>query len=345
MNNLKHTGNIDDTIENLKSSPLFYLFLSSRELFHTNFWFWLSTLNRTETLKLFSDQNTGQDITFKREHNQKRDEFKSKVDLFITVGEGQNIAIENKVKDFPTAIQLQRIKNSFGESSAELILTTLFWSDDLNFEGWTVKTYRQLSNGLTPSLFTEDTYYQALISDYQRFTSNLATLAEQLEITQEYDFAISLNKGLYNKLNSIKLWEGYQKLRASHMLFQFKTCNEQNVNSTYSINNQKVTISFYVHINDSYKIGIQIEDIQYRKFITGPKFNEFSESLRLSNTFFDNTWVSPQKNTMLSYKPDFKYQYEKIDKMGFQVLFEKVKSDISYINENMQIIKSHLPKS
>ena len=77
-------NNIQNTIEKLKSSPLFYLFLSSRELFHTNFWFWLSTINETETIKLFSSITINNNLKFKREHNQSSGEFRSKVDLYIT---------------------------------------------------------------------------------------------------------------------------------------------------------------------------------------------------------------------------------------------------------------------
>jgi hypothetical protein len=338
-------NNIDTTIEKLKTSPLFYLFLSSRELFHSNFWFWLSTINKTETIKLFTDKNIGNNLIFKREHNQSSGEFKSTVDLVISGENSQKIAIENKVKDFPTSEQLERIKNSFGTTPTELILTTLFWTKDLVFNGWTVKTYRQISEAIKPESFTDNRYFQDLISDYKEFTLTLATLTEQLNITQEYDFAISLNKDLYNKLNDIKLWEGYQKLRASHLLFCFNKSNTYNVTTAYGINNQKVTIDFVVPITSEYKIGIQIEDNHYRKFIIGPKHVQFSENLRNSNIFFNNIWKSPQKKTMMSYKPDFKYQYEKIGKINSAELFKKINDDILAINNDIENIRKQIPSS
>lgn len=338
-------NNIDTTIEKLKTSPLFYLFLSSRELFHSNFWFWLSTINKTETIKIFTEKSIGNNLIFKREHNQSSGEFKSTVDLVISGENLQKIAIENKVKDFPTREQLERIKNSFGTTKTELILTTLFWTNDLVFNGWIVKTYRQISEAIKPETFTDNRYFQDLISDYKEFTLTLATLTEQLNITQEYDFAISLNKGLYNKLNDIKLWEGYQKLRASHLLFCFNKSNTHNVTTAYGINNQKVTIDFVVPITSEYKIGIQIEDIQYRKFIIGPKHVQFSENLRNNNIFFNNVWSSPQKKTMMSYKPDFKYQYEKIGKTKLDELFQKINDDILAINNDIENIRKQIPSS
>jgi hypothetical protein len=336
-------NNIDTTIEKLKTSPLFYLFLSSRELFHSNFWFWLSTINKTETIKLFTDKNIGNNLIFEREHNQSSGEFKSTVDLVISSENSQKIAIENKVKDFPTIGQLERIKNSFGTTTAELILTTLFWTNELEFNGWTVKTYRQISEAIKPKNFTDNSYYQDLISDYKEFTSTLASLTEQLNITQEYDFAISLNKELYNKLNDIKLWESYQKLRASHLLFCFNKSNIHNVTTAYGINNQKVTIDFVLPITSEYKIGIQIEDNHYRKFIIGPKHVQFSENLRSNNIFFNNVWMSPQKKTMMSYKPNFKYQYEKIGKIKSDDLFKKINDDILAINNDIENIRKHIP--
>jgi len=336
-------NNLDTTIEKLKSTPLFYLFLSSRELFHSNFWFWLSTLNKAEAIKLFTNKQIEGNITFKREHNESFGEFKSKVDLLVTDGTLPQIVIENKVKDFPTSEQLDRIKSCFSEPSAEFILTTLFWTNDLKFNDWSVRTYRELSEAILPENFTTNRYHQDLITDYKEFTLTLATLAEQLNISQEYDFAISLNKALFNRLNDIKLWEGYQKLRASHLLFCFNKSNEHKLSATYSINNQKVTITFQSSINNDYRIGIQIEDNQYRKFIIGPKHFQFSENLRKNNIFFNNDWSSPLKKNMMSYKPDFKYQYEKIEVLSFTELFKKVNKDFQIINKEIDEIIRQIP--
>lgn len=340
-------NNIDNTIEKIKSSPLFYLFLSSRELFHTNFWFWLSTLNKEETIKLFTDKTIDGNLTFKRELNQNNGEFKSTVDLFISSdnSNNKNVAIENKVKDFPTIEQLDRIRNSFGTVTPELILTTLYWTKDLTFNGWTVKTYREISTAIIPEKFSDDRYYQDLITDYKQFILNLATLVDLLEIKQEYDFAISLNKELYSKLNDIKLWEGYQKLRASHLLYHFNETNIHNVTTYYRINNQKATIDFTISLKGDYKIGIQIEDCQYRKFITGPNHFQFSESLRFNNLFFDNSWKSPHKKNMMSYNPNFKYQYEKIGMIKYETFFKKINDDISTIKKNIDNLIKQIPSS
>lgn len=331
--------NIDKTIENLKASPLFYLFLSSRELFHTNFWFWLSTLNKIETLKLFSEKTENKDITFKREHIQSSGEYKSIVDLYVS----ETIAIENKVKDFPTTEQLDRIKKSFGKTDIEFVLTTLFWTDELSFNDWTIKTYKNISDAIDPKKFTNDNYFQSLISDYKKFTLNLSEISDQLEIKQEYDFAKSFDKELYEKLNGIKLWEGYQKLRSSHLQFHFNKSNIHDITTSYGINNKKATIDFVLNLQNGYKLGIQLEDNQYRKFVTGRKAGEFAENLISSNLFLNDTFVSRERKSYLNYGVTFKYQYKKIEKISFMDLFEKVNNDFKIINNKIDDIKRNVP--
>ncbi len=335
---VRKMNEIDEIIKSLKESPLFYLFLSSKELFHSNFWFWLSNLNKIETARLFSNKTFTNDITFKREHNQRNKQDKARVDLYV---EGK-IAIENKVKDFPTSSQLNRIKNSFGKTDIEFVLTTLFWTNDLSFEGWTVKTYKDIADSIQPDKYTKDPYYLYLINDYKQFALNLSKLSEQLEIKKEYDFAKSLNKDLYGKLNEIKFWEGYQKLRASHLLIHFSKSNTHNVTTEYRINNQKATIDFFIDLKD-YKLGIQIEDTQYRKFVIGKKAGEFARNLIGNNLFLNNTFSGRGNKQYLNYGDTFKYQYEKIEQLTFKKLFEKLNNDIQNIIDETANIQEQIP--
>lgn len=71
---------IEQNILNLSKSPLFYLFSSSKELFHTNFWYWLYQLDSSKVLKLFGENSTT-DIECQRESKQQNGIFKSKIDF------------------------------------------------------------------------------------------------------------------------------------------------------------------------------------------------------------------------------------------------------------------------
>jgi hypothetical protein len=328
-------NDLDNVISKLKASPLFYLFLSSRELFHSNFWYWLSTINKTETIRLFdSSPLTPDNYTLKREHNQSSGEHKSKVDLLISYNNNSKIAIENKVKDFPRIEQLDRIKNSFSNEDVKFILTTLFWSDEIKFEGWSIKTYKEISDAIYPKLFTENEYFRYLIIDYKEFTSNLAKLSEILPISTVYNFTHAFNMEVFHKLNEIKLWEGYQKLRASHLVLKFEQQNVHGLNTFFSINNQKA----------KYKIGIQIEDNQFRKYVAGRKAGQFIENLSSQNLFFNDQFRGRGQKPYLNYGDHFKYQYSRVlEPLVFDELFSNINNEMSFVINNIDSIKANIP--
>ena len=362
MNKMK---NLENSIGDLKKSPLFYLFSSSKEQFHSNFWIWLSILNKDESIKLFSDKKINFP-KFKREHTQKNEETdNAKIDL-IVFQENTNqirkkkeeqliphIVIENKVKDFPKADQLMRIKKSFDNISnnVEFILTTLFWKKDLKDEiakDWKIITYREISEAIESTNFTNDTYYQNLINDYKRFTSLLADISENLNVTKNYDFFQSVDEYLFRNLNDIQFWESFLKIRASDLLFQFgKISKHKEVDTHYSINRKKATINFFIKINEEYKIGITLEDNQYRKVIEGSRPNQFSKKLLEKGLFFDKEWKSPkEKKELLSYKPKWKYQYDEINKIEtYKDLFNRINNDINEIKKDFEKIKESIPNS
>lgn len=325
------------TIQKLKASPLFYLFLSSRELFHTNFWLWLSEVNKKETVQLFSKKGLLNDNRFIREHNQKFGAYKAKIDLYI---EGA-VVIENKVKDFPSAEQMQRIKQAFEGKDVEFVLATLFWFEELNFEDWKIITYRDISGKINPERYTQDPYRLHLINDYKSFLINLAELAEQLEIKHAYNFAIAFETEIFRQLNSIKLWEGYQKMRASHLLYQYNKHNIHDVKTGYSVNNQKATIDFVVPITEGYNVGIQIENDQYRKFVSGKNAGGFASALIQNEVFLNSAFQGRGKKPFLNYGEHFKYQYEVlVSVLTFDELFTRVNKDIAEILKHKEAIKS-----
>lgn len=326
---------LTQTIQKLKASPLFYLFLSSRELFHSNFWLWLSVVNKKETIQLFSKKIPTDDLEFIREHNQKFGENKAKIDLYIA----NAVVIENKVKDFPTAEQMDRIKMAFSGKDVEFVLATLFCFEELNFEDWNIITYQQISGKISPERFTKDPYHLHLINDYKSFLSHLAELADNLEIKQAYNFAIAFEPEIFRQLNSIKLWEGYQKMRASHLLYQYKKYNIYDVKTGYSVNNQKATIDFVVPITEGYNVGIQIENDQYRKFVSGKNAGGFASALIQNEVFLNSAFTGRGNKPFLNYGEHFKYQYEVLESvLSFDEIFALVNQDIAGIlNERVRI--------
>ena len=61
---------IKNLLLEMTKSPLFYLFVASKELFHSNFLYWLSIINKNEFLTLICPLcELGNEIIIEREKN------------------------------------------------------------------------------------------------------------------------------------------------------------------------------------------------------------------------------------------------------------------------------------
>ena len=154
---------VKSILNELGASPLFYLFVASKELFHSNFLYWLSLVNQKEFLKLICpDFRAIGEVSILREERVAYGEFKATLDFFISNSEGETLAIENKVKDYPERQQLLRIANSLGDRvGTKLLLLTLFKKEGLSFPNWQILTYADLSERIIPEAFTEEYLSQA----------------------------------------------------------------------------------------------------------------------------------------------------------------------------------------
>ena len=337
---------LQQTIQTLKVSPLFYLFSSSKELFHSNFWYWMSTIDAKATAAIFGVTLDG-DIHFGREVNQKHGEHKSKVDLVIYENEQPKVVIENKVKDFAKEDQLSRIRQSFNNPDLTYILTTLFWENNFSHQHWNVLTYQDISENIFPEKFkpslnktfpNKSAYYLSLIEDYKQFTYHLSQLNDALKLTEHYDFANKFQPELFHQLNGLKLWEGYQKVRASHLIQAFEKYSQSKFITWYTINNQKATMDFKVKVED-YRFGIQIENEQYRKFIYGKNADLIADQLLEENVFFTTEFKGRGNKPYLNYGKEFKYQYTKLESpISFNNLFTQIINDLNWILEHQDKI-------
>lgn len=348
---------LENIIQSLRQNPLFYISQASKELFHSNFWEWLAELNTPETINIFSNMNdAGENYFFKREHNQSSNRIvegenvrvKSKNDFVLFRIEDENtepvIVIENKVKDYPSTEQLDRIRESFNNDQIEYILVTLFWEDGIHFEGWNnVIRYNDIANNIHPENYNSNEFGTALIASYKDFCNELHALAELLPINNLYDFTYSFNFEFLQQLNRIKMAEGYLKMRSSHFLLNYQKPYDF-IKCSYSINNQKATISFSYPLIRDYSIGVQLEDKQFRIFVQGINRIQFAENLRNIPLFFSNTWVSPSGLPFLGYRPDFTYQFENVDEnKSFDLLYNEINTKLSFIHANRQAIELQIP--
>lgn len=320
-------------LNKLSSSPLFYLFVASKELFHSNFLYWLSLVNQKEFLKLICpDFRALGEVSILREEHVAYGEFKATLDFLISNSEGEGLAIENKVKDYPETEQLLRIRYSLADRvGTKLLLLTLFKKEGLSFPNWQILTYADLSERIVPEAFTKDTYHRLLIADYKTFTHQLGSFAEALKPTDDYDFAIAHDREFFEMLNQYKLWEAYQKIRASHMVSVYvDKYKHDGVQSNYGVNNQKATVNFYFEIEEGKSLGIQIENNQYRRFVRSKSAASDIAKLLAEGIFFKKDFRSSQKQQpYLNYGAGFKYQFERITgATAYNLMFRDINDEL-----------------
>ena len=223
-------------LEQLKKNPVFQLSLSAKELFHSNFLYWIAS----SYPKLFNGVMKKLDVNIKlsedsaenvveREYNHfdfcicKEDEKKKKKISFV---------LENKFKSIPYKAQLEKyngqIKKINGKVDIPRVLLTLateFEGYDAentdNVNGWKVITYSKYIEAIRDVLseYNLDTFGKELIDRYCSFVETIATgfnsmLNKDLSWTQMLDVS--------KELEDIRLHDVWQKLYASKVFTQLE---------------------------------------------------------------------------------------------------------------------------
>ena len=252
----------------LRKSPLFNLSLSSKELFHSNFLWWLGSNERTFPLfKQAMEKFVGKTLqwTFDAicvEREKKHFDLcvKNKVDQRAL------LILENKVKSIPTQKQLDGYCNDKlkAENYVLLSLATEFPDKAVIKEEniWKICNYADLAkvletipDGLTP-------YERELINDYRTFILSLHKLAQQWisEVTPDSPFITERP----DKVEECRLHDLYDKLRFSQlalMLQEQLSGTDVSVGMSYS--NQTGILDVTIRYED-HRLMIQVQGNSYR---------------------------------------------------------------------------------
>lgn len=201
----------------LEESPLFNLSLSSKELFHSNFLYWIGIKYPELFVAICKDLGCnayweGQNWTIDREYNN--------YDLCIKYGKDNNIpfVLENKVKSIPYKEQLDKYAEKLGASNnppKDLVLLSLA-TDFPDKEAiikkgeWKVKSYKDLYNAIirNKDRFVSNRYDLLLMEDYCLFIKSLHELAETWNIeTDNYFLPDAAMQKICKKLRIGDLYE------------------------------------------------------------------------------------------------------------------------------------------
>lgn len=344
---------IKSLVEQINISPIFNLSLSSRELFHTNFWEWLSKIDKEQAYKLFSEMPiiNMDEVEFKREMQG--------IDLYIKDGK-LKIYIENKVKSIPHPEQLERYRSKFGVNEhSKYVLLSLF-KPNILFPNWEVMTYEELAKKIS-NISLSNPYYRDIVNDYVKMIQLLSELTEMLPKEPIYDYFLNVDEtcGIRTELENIRLLDTYLKYRGSllaHYIysktkretfyFRYGKINKgEKVNYPlilvdHGFNNKNATIDCKLALSEDLYIGIQIEGAQYRKFIEVSNSLEKADLLAEKMVWFNEDWTSDDKKMQFcKYGEKFRYQYRKIKyQTPYEEIVLDIKNDISYLLDNMYLI-------
>lgn len=211
----------NNAINYLRTSPLSNLSLSSKELFHSNFLYWLSKNEPDLFIKLiFELSNGGTDLNNIIKWDVKR-EFLN-LDLSI-IDSNNNIifVIENKVKSIPYKEQLvdynkkiSKVNKQKNLQCVKILLSLTKPTFNCAGEGWIWQNYNAVSQILKSQINNiKDQYHSSIINDYAEFAKSLHTLVDEwgkgssfLRDPQKCKDAQDLRiHDLYGKLHTQKL--------------------------------------------------------------------------------------------------------------------------------------------
>lgn len=235
-----HTINekgIDFYAAQLRKSPMFQLSLSSKELFHSNFLYWIWQISPEMFQFVITQLYNGAEGTtqlneWPKEFNVLREYHN--FDLCVTYGKENHkttkvwLVIENKVKSIPSLSQL----NGYSQNSEDakhllLSLSTMFPDrDKILGLSWGIANYSMLGDILNDCIstnqFSLNTYHASIISDYANFVSALHELQKSWQIKMDEKFIPE------EHLDALRINDLQEKHRFSNLYAELKkACKNQ----------------------------------------------------------------------------------------------------------------------
>ena len=221
--------NIKNCVESLKKSPLYNLSMANKELFHSNFLAWFGNQYKDEFKDLMNKllgKNVLEDNNFRIEREYKH------FDICVKVNDNEKILIENKVKSVPTKEQLKGYMDEVKNKECKFILLTMTQElqDLSNADGWTVISYRKLSENMSDHL--NDCYHSSLLEDYRNYVNNLQDIIEIYDKEENYN-----SKPKDNRLKELGIHDICGKRKAQTLYKKLcEACSNKNIDIVSDLN-------------------------------------------------------------------------------------------------------------
>jgi hypothetical protein len=314
---MNNENDIFSIIKGLKESNLFWLSLGNKELFHSDFFYWLAKEYPKEVgtflWNLVRQGDNSNNVLSVDVENPKREQ--EHYDLTIPLKNGHTIYIENKIKSLPNKEQLENYYNKHNNENSHFILLSLTNPDriyrvsenkiiqDIN-GNWIYLSYENYFEFLM-NLKPKSSEHFYLIDDYIKFIKNLTELEKSISIDWEnevFDYYDD-NNIIIDSLKGIRMdsfflkkkyyyisIELYDRISRDEDLKDFVKIFSNKydelapmslaVHSNY-LRNAIVDMAFILHNNNNLNpyIALQLDGSQYRCFF------------RSNDEFFSNKYA------------------------------------------------------
>lgn len=296
---------LNDKLLELKNLPIFWMSLSSKELFHSNFISWILETYPKEMGLFFCKILKLEPIFEIRELKRE----KLNIDISFYLG-NTIVLIENKVKSIAYEKQLTDYNELYKDKTKEIILLSLK-EPTIDLKNWKYLNYKDLVEQLEYLVSNKDIdiYHKYLINDYIKFMKILLNELlpfvniKKVEISTLYKKDTEANK-LLEQLTEIRMHDFFLKglfedaakfLREKLEIEKnikvtsknISECNKEDnaFSVTFGMSRAQGLLDIKYKIEKDVIIGIQIQGLQYRQFIEG-KDKDYIE--KISKQFLEN---------------------------------------------------------
>lgn len=344
---------IKELIDSLESSPIFAISLSSKELFHSNFWAWLLRRNPAY-LSVFFDLPNAEKIS--------REEENRDISVYA---DGKVYVIENKLKSLPQKDQLLRYQEKL-EARAEFgsgVITGIMPPSFICPEKWKFLSYGEIGKRIREiSEVEKDEFLKVLI---QKYAEMLCKLCEVMTEALDCCGNRLITKGDCYGLTDIKMDDILKKINAEEFIKYLRQSMEKELRPSVGEYTLLMRTDFYnksavidiryakieeikkrtkTEKRETFVIGVQLQGNQYRRVVQVPDPKTCSDELwgkyKNKNWFWEyaaeSRFIAGKKTSMRNrydrYVTDrylFLYQYWNITDDSFEALTAQIRKDMA----------------
>lgn len=359
----------NEIIKRLQSSPMFQLSLASKELFHSNFLYWLWKAEPDVFWSVMATFGITRDneivvrrewenldlslvrIGTRKKRGYKKEEYDEKIEYVADI-----VAVmENKVKSLPRKEQLkgydEKIKKVDKDKSTictKILLSLPNPEFEMKGTGWKHIRYEDYARVLNDNKNNASSpYNKAVLTDYCQLIDSLCAMKEEWLCGDDAAFLrmkyTSILKSDDDKemrelrINDIRHKIIYSKIR--ELLCNRLDYLDGEKYAETAFTNSAGLVSYRIYTTTDFKeYGIQVQGCQYRRFIVKKKKSISDNDCvdQITSSFpkkcLGITFEHNGKKKIGSYGDGFKYLYHTIDdETTINDIVNQMASDIEYL--------------